>query len=88
MSKLVYKENLGELTGSVYTGISSDTFTYKVRYNKQVVARSYVYLRGLEQTIARMRGDMEILTNQGDLFRWKIQLKITGQSITTLILYI
>ncbi|MBO7731332.1 MAG: hypothetical protein J6S67_02215 [Methanobrevibacter sp.] len=72
MSKLVYKENLGELTGSVYTGISSDTFTYKVRYNKQVVARSYVYLRGLEQTIARMRGDMEILTNQGDLFRWKI----------------
>ena len=62
MSKLVYKETLGELTGSVYTGISSDTFTYKVRYNKQVVARSYVYLRGLEQTIARMRGDMEILT--------------------------
>lgn len=72
MSKLVYKENLGELVGSVYQGISSDTYTYKVRYNKQIVARSYVYLRGLERTIKMMRDDMEILTNQGDLFRWKI----------------
>ena len=72
MSKLIYKENLCELTGSVYQGISSDTYTYKVRYNKQVVARSYVYLRGLERAIEHMRRDMEILTNQGDLFRWKI----------------
>lgn len=72
MNKLIYKENLGELTGSIYQGISADTYTYKVRYNKQVVARSYVYLRGLERTMEMMRQDMEILTKQGDIFRWKI----------------
>lgn len=72
MSKLVFKVQLGNFTGSVYTGIEDNSYTYKIRYNKQVVARSYAYIIGLERTTKMMREDMEILTNQGDLFRWKI----------------
>lgn len=63
MMKVISRYRLGDLKGTLYETIlrGDPHYEYRVRFHKQVVARSYVYFRNKEECLNRMKSDMEQL---------------------------
>jgi predicted transcriptional regulator len=64
--KLINKLEMGGMVGSLYqTSLRGRTYyVYKIRYNKTIVGRSYVYINGLDRASDMMKNEMEMLTGQ------------------------
>ena len=64
--KLLFKIEQGGLNGSLYS--EKYGFIYKVKFQNQVVARSYCYFKDKEEATRRMESDMSQLLNMSPLF--------------------
>lgn len=65
---LVLSVKIGDFTGKIFKN-KEGYFTYKVVYNKSVVATSYVYLRDKEVCYNKMINDIKMFMGmQQDLF--------------------
>jgi SAM-dependent methyltransferase len=72
--KVISKWRLGNLQGTVYeTTIGGEThYVYKVRYNRKVVAQSYVYFKDKDECLKRMNDDLYYLFD-GDRSLFNLQ---------------
>ena len=72
--KVISKWRLGNLQGTLYeTSIGGEThYVYKVRYNRKVVAQSYVYFKDKDDCLKRMNDDMYYLFD-GDRSLFNLQ---------------
>lgn len=50
---------LGDLKGTLYK--YGDGYTYKIRYNKNIVARQYTYMYSKEDCFNKMKQEMQYL---------------------------
>lgn len=74
MLKVNSKYRLYDLTGTIYeTSIGGEIhYVYKVRYNRKVVAQSYVYFKDKDECLKRMNDDMYYLFD-GDRSLFNLQ---------------
>lgn len=64
--KLILKMERGELKGSLYS--EKYGFTYKVKFKKEIVARSYCYFKNKDDALEHMDNDMTQLIGMLPLF--------------------
>lgn len=65
--KLISKMKMGGLVGSLYL-LNNGYYSYKIKLNGLIVARSYTYINGKERASDMLKTDMEIISNQQALF--------------------
>lgn len=59
--KALTRYRLGNMLGTLYeTTLKGETYyEYRIRYNKQIIGRSYVYHKDKKDCEKRMRNEME-----------------------------
>lgn len=67
--KVISKWRLSDLQGTVYeTSLKGETYyEYRIRFHKQIVGRSYSYIKDKQECTERMRDEMETLFDSGRL---------------------
>lgn len=65
--KVISRYRLGSMIGTLYeTSLRGETYyEYRIRYNKQIIGRSYVYHKDKDDCLLRMRNEMEQIFDSG-----------------------
>lgn len=67
--KVLTRYRLADLIGTLYeTSLKGrTTYEYRIRFHKQIVGRSYSYIKDKQECSERMRDEMETLFDSGRL---------------------
>lgn len=67
--KVISRYRLCDLIGTLYeTTLKGETYyEYRIRFHKQIVGRSYSYIKDKQECSERMRDEMETLFDSGRL---------------------
>lgn len=68
--KAITRYRLGDMLGTLYeTSLRGETYyEYRIRFNKQIIGRSYVYHKDQRDCLERMRNEMEVIFDSGRFF--------------------